>query len=95
LNEEAKRTAHQLLNRTELKPDGVEIPYRLKPGIGARTNFVAAFQMVNEAMAKRLGGGKKRQEWTADEFVAAIDSLPEILNALVREIRRIQDGTKG
>ncbi|HVS17727.1 MAG TPA: hypothetical protein VMT18_03935 [Planctomycetota bacterium] len=42
LNEEAKRTAKLLLNRTDSKGEGVEFPYKLKPGIGARNNFTAA-----------------------------------------------------
>jgi hypothetical protein len=90
LDEEAKRTAKLLLNRTELKPEGVDLPYKLKPGIGAKNNFIAAFQMVNERIAKKNGAGKKRQEWTTEEFEAAMASLPEVLDGLVREIKKIQ-----
>jgi hypothetical protein len=91
LNEEAKRTAKLLLNRTDLKPAGAELPYRLKPSIGATSNFVAAFQMVNEGLAKRMANGKKkRQDWTTDEFESAMTLMPEVLNALVREIKRLQ-----
>ncbi|MFO0570165.1 MAG: DEAD/DEAH box helicase family protein [Polyangiaceae bacterium] len=92
LNEEAKRTAKLLLNRTDLKPAGVELPYKLKPSIGATNNFIAAFQMVNEGIAKRVANGKKkRQEWTTEEFEAAMKLLPEVLNALVREIKKLQN----
>ncbi len=91
LNEEAKRTAKLLLNRTGLKPEGIELPYKLKPGIGAKNNFIAAFQMVNEGVMKRVGNRKKRQEWTTEEFAAAAALLPEILNALVREVKKLQD----
>jgi hypothetical protein len=59
LNEDAKRMAKLLLNRTDLKPVGAELPYKLKPSIGATNNFVAAFQMVNEGLAKRIANGKK------------------------------------
>jgi excisionase family DNA binding protein len=91
LNEEAKRTAKLLLNRTDLQPAGAELPYKLKPSIGATNNFVAAFQMVNEGLAKRIANGKrKRQEWTTDEFESAMTLMPEILNALVREIKKLQ-----
>lgn len=89
LDEEAKRTAKLLLNRTDLRPEGLELPYKLKPGIGAKNNFIAAFQMVNEGVAKRIGG-KKRQEWTTEEFNEAMDGLTEILNSLVREIKKLQ-----
>ncbi|NOT01196.1 MAG: DEAD/DEAH box helicase family protein [Phycisphaerales bacterium] len=91
LNEEAKRTAKLVLNRTHLKPEGVELPYKLKPGIGARNNFIAAFQMVNEAIAKKVGGGRKRPEWSTEEFTIAMRSLPEVLNGLVREVKRAQN----
>jgi excisionase family DNA binding protein len=91
LNEEAKHTAKLLLNRTDLKPAGVELPYKLKPALGARTNFIAAFQMVNEGIAKRVAGGKKRQGWTTEEFAEAMRLLPEILNGLVREVKKLQD----
>jgi DNA repair protein RadD len=90
LNEEAKRTAKLVLNRTGLKPPGVELPYKLKPSIGATNNFIAAFQMVNEALAKKVGK-KKRQDWTTEEFEAAMEVLPGVLNALVREIKKLQN----
>jgi hypothetical protein len=87
LNEEAKRTAKLLLNRTDLGPAGVELPYKLKPSIGATNNFVAALQMVNEGLSKRVGSEKnKRQEWTTEELESAMKVLPEVLDALVREI---------
>ena len=63
LNEEAKRTATLLLNRCDLLPAGVDLPRKLKPGIGAQYNFVAALQMVNEQLDKRFGGGRKRSAW--------------------------------
>lgn len=90
LDEEAKRTAKLLLNRTDLRPEGRELPFKLKPGIGANNNFVAAFQMVNEKIAK-VAGGKKRQEWSAEEFSGAIAQLTEILNSLVREVKGLQN----
>lgn len=90
LHEESKRTAKVLLNRTGLKMEGVEIPRKLKPGVGAKDNFIAAFQMVNEAIGKRIGDGRKRQEWTFEEFVAANETLPNVLDGLVRQIKKAQ-----
>jgi excisionase family DNA binding protein len=90
LNEEVKRTANILLNRVELTQEGREIPFKLKPGIGARNNYIGALQLVNEELAKKFTN-KKRNEFTTEEFVAAVDALPEILNALVREIKKIQN----
>jgi len=90
LDEEAKRTANVLLNRTELNPGGRELPFQLKPGIGGRDNFIVAFIMINKALAQR-SGGKKRIDYSTEEFSDAMDSLPEILNALVREIKALQN----
>ena len=86
LNEEAKRTANLLLNRCGLAQGGVEIPRKLKPNIGAKNNFVAALQMVNEHLDKRVGNGKKRAGWTVDEFGVAIRGLSEILDDLPRAL---------
>jgi excisionase family DNA binding protein len=90
LDEEAKRTAKILLNRTDLKPEGLELPYKLKPGIGGKNNFIAAFQMVNEGISKRVASGRKRGEWTSEEFETALQLLPEVLDGLVRELKKAQ-----
>jgi hypothetical protein len=50
--------------------------------------------MVNEQLDKRIGKGRKRAEWTGAEFVAGIQALPEILDALTREIKKLQNVTK-
>ena len=71
--------------------DVVELPYKLKPGIGAKNNFIAAFQMVNEGIAKRVGRERKRAEWSTEEFTAAMNLLPEILDSLVREVKKVQN----
>ena len=91
LDEEARRTAKLLLNRVGLKPEGVEIPRKLKPEIGAINNTIAAYMMVNQAIAKKVGDGRKRPEWSFEEFVAATDELPGILNNLVRQLKRAQN----
>ena len=91
LDEEARRTAKVLLNRVNLRPEGVEIPRTLRPEIGAINNTIAAYMMVNTAIAKRIGDGRKRPEWSFEEFVAATEALPDILNNLVRQLKRAQD----
>jgi DNA repair protein RadD len=91
LNEEAKRTANLLLNRCGFTQGGVEIARKLKPNLGAKNNFVAALQMVNEQIDRRFGKGRKRGEWAVDEFGAAIQGLSEILNGLTREIKKLQN----
>jgi DNA repair protein RadD len=91
LNEEAKRTANLLLNRCGFAQGGVEISRKLKPNLGAKNNFVAALQMVNEQIDKRFGKGRKRGEWAVDEFAVAISGLSTVLDALTREIKKLQN----
>jgi hypothetical protein len=90
LNEEAKRTANLLLNRCGFAQGGVEIARKLKPNLGAKNNFVAALQMVNEQIDKQFGKGRKRSEWATDEFATAVQGLSDVLDALTREIKRLQ-----
>jgi excisionase family DNA binding protein len=90
LNEEAKRTANLLLNRCGFAQAGVDIPRQLKPNLGARNNFVAALMMVNEQIDKRFGSGRKRAEWTTDEFAAVMRGIADILDDLTREIKKLQ-----
>ena len=92
LGEEVGRTARILLNRVGLNPGGVEIPRKLMPEIGATNNSVAALIMVNTAVAKDIGGGRKRHLWSLEEFLAAINALPDILNNLDRQIKKVQNG---
>jgi excisionase family DNA binding protein len=94
LNEEAKRTANLLLNRCGFAQGGVEIPRKLKPSIGAKNNFVAGLQMVNEQLDKRVGKGRKRAQWTVDEFGMGMRGLPEILDDLTREIKGLQNASE-
>lgn len=94
LNEEAKRTAKLLLNRTGLTPEGMELPFKLKPGVGGKNNFIAAFQMVNEKVKKR-SAGKPRQQWSTEEFVSVTNDLTTVLDDLVREVKKLQNDAEG
>ena len=91
LDEEARRTAKILLNRVNLKPNGVDIPRKLKTELGAHNNSIAAIIMVNQAIAKKVGQGRKRAEWSLGEFVGATEELPGILNDLVRQLKKAQN----
>ena len=91
LDEEARRTAKVLLNRVGLEPNGVEIPRKLKTEIGAHNNSIAAIIMINQAIAKKVGQGRKRPEWSLGEFVGATEELPGILNDLVRQLKKAQN----
>ena len=91
LVEEVRRTSKVLLNRVGLRPEGVEIPRKLRPEIGAISNSVAALMMVNIAIGTTVDDERKRPEWSFEEFVAATEALPEILDRLVRELKAAQD----
>lgn len=91
LDEESKHTAKILLNRVGLKPEGVDIPRTLMPQIGAINNRIATIMMVNRAISKRVGDRKRRSDWTFEEFTEALDSLPEVLENLVRQIKKVQN----
>ena len=46
--------------------------------------------MVNKAISKKVGEGKRRPDWTFEEFTAALDLLPELLDSLVRQVKKVQ-----
>jgi DNA repair protein RadD len=91
LHEESMRTAKLVLNRTGLSTGGGELPYKLMTNVDATSNLIAAFQLVNKGVSKRVGEGKKRNEWATEEFAAAMAALPDVLNGLVREIKALQN----
>jgi len=87
VNEQGTRLAKILLNHVELSMDGREIPYKYNSlGFTGRTNFVAAVMMVNHEVNERLG--KERNRCSSDDFKRILDSLEEILQTLVRRLRR-------
>jgi len=91
LDEEVRRTAKILLNRVGLEPGGVELPRKLMPEIGGHNNSISAIIMVNQAVARRVGSGRKRHKWSLEEFMAAMEELPDILNKHVRQIKKVQN----
>ena len=95
LDEEARRTSKILLNRVGLRPAGVEIPRHLRPDIGAINNSVAALIMVNVEVGSTVDDQRKRPEWSLEEFLEAIDALPEILDRLVRQLKAARSDSQG
>ena len=53
--------------------------------VGLQTNSVEQY------LRRTTGGGRKRLEWSFEEFVAATETLPDVLNNLVRQLKRAQD----
>lgn len=91
LNEDVNRVAKLILNTCSLNMQGVEIPYKYKLGTNARSNFVAAVELVNKQVSALYPRKNSRTEWTLEEFKNAIAALPKIQNTLVRKIKKIQD----
>ncbi len=87
LDEQAKRTAKILLNNVGLHMNGKEIPHKYTNlNVPANNNFVSALMMVNNEINARLD--KERNNCTTEEFKEAIESMPEILQLLVRRLKK-------
>ncbi|NTU73586.1 hypothetical protein HGB07_05475 [Candidatus Roizmanbacteria bacterium] len=78
------------MNNCNLEMQGMEVPYKYKLGTSARGNFVAILELVNKRVNKLIGDEKEREQWTLAEFQKAMDEFPNILNSLVREIKKAQ-----
>ncbi len=87
VGEQSHRLAKILLNHVALGMEGREIPYKYTSlGLTGRSNFVAAVMMVNHEINERLG--KDREDCSVEEFKVILDSLDEILQTLVRRLRK-------
>ena len=87
VSEQGHRLAKILLNHVALDMEGREIPYKYTSlGLNGRTNFVAAVMMVNHEINLRLG--KDREDCSVEEFKVILDSLDEILQPLVRRLKK-------
>ena len=89
LDDHVKRTANILLNNVDLNSAGREIPYEYTTlGVRAVNNYVAALMMVNTEVDRCLE--KERKDCSVDDFQAAIAALEEILQRLVRRVKKAQ-----
>jgi hypothetical protein len=87
LNEQAKRLASILLNHIGLTMTGTELTYKYKSlKLTGRNNYVSALMMMNAEIEKRLG--KDRTQATTEEFKAILDNLGNLLQTLVRRVRK-------
>lgn len=67
-----------------------KIPFKYTSlGIRAKNNFVAALAMVNKEIAKKLNE-KDRGKCTTEEFKFAISSFNDVLQTLVRRVKKAQ-----
>lgn len=87
MNEQSKRLANVLLNHVELTMAGTELVYKFKSlKLTGRNNYVCALMMVNREIEKRLG--KDRAQASTEEFRVVLDGLEDLLQLLVRRIRK-------
>src|SRR5205823_5143540 len=87
VHEQSTRLAKILLNHVDLDMNGTEIPYKFTSlGITGRSNLIGAVMMVNSEFNKRLG--KDRDKCSTEDFKSVLSSLDEILQTLVRRIRK-------
>jgi hypothetical protein len=86
LNEEVKRMAKIILNRTSLSSAGRELSMRLFPGVTG-PNFAAAVQMLYKALASELQIDSGQLGKVKVEILQqGIEVLPDVAEKLVRQI---------
>lgn len=89
LYEQGQRLAKVLLNHVQLDMNGTEIPYKYKSlKLAGRSNYICALMMINTAINERLG--KSRDEASTEEFKIVLDSLDDILQPVVRKLRKVK-----
>lgn len=87
--EQGSRLAKILLNHASLTIAGRELPYRYTSlGLTGKNNLIAAITMVNNEINSRLG--KDRDQCSIDDFKKVLDDLDDVLQALVRRIKKVQ-----
>lgn len=85
--EQGQRLAKILLNHVDLEITGREIPYKYKSlNVRGKDNYVSALMMVNQEINNRLG--KERNAASTEEFKFILDNLDDILQTLVRRLRK-------
>jgi superfamily II DNA or RNA helicase len=96
LNEEIKRAAKLLLNRLCITMNGREIAFKLAPGVTGN-NFVAAVQVFNHEVHKKLGiKSGQRDRLRTEDYVKGQEYLEDILDSLTRLYKRMEsDGKEG
>lgn len=53
-----------------------------------RNNYICALMLVNNAINKELG--KERDQATIDEFRVILDNLDDLLQRLVKQVRKVK-----
>ena len=89
LFEQGSRLAKILLNNVDVSMTGRELPYKYTSlNVTGKNNFIAAVTMVNREINRRLG--KEREQCSTEDFKVVLDSLDDIVQALVRRVKKAQ-----
>lgn len=80
LNAQVNRAAQLLVNRLGILRTGRDLP---RKGVASINNFIACVTLINKQVKKN--NPKPRNEWTTDEFEAAVEGLEGILTALTKQ----------
>lgn len=87
--EQGSRLAKILLNNAGVEIAGRELVTKYKSlQITGKNNLIAAIAMVNQEINKRLG--KDRNACSTEDFEVIMDSLDDILQTLVRRVKKAQ-----
>lgn len=89
LNEITKRNAKILLNRMKLKNNASDLQYKYAPGKVTGNNFVAAVQLINHEINKRIGiETGERGKLRTEDYLTMIDLMNEVINTLTRRLKK-------
>jgi superfamily II DNA or RNA helicase len=89
LKEEVNRAAKLLLNRLGIDFSGMDLSFKILPGRATGNNFVAAVQLVNKEINKRIGiKSGERDRLITEDFVKAQELLDDVLNTLTRQLKK-------
>ena len=87
LYEQGQRLAKVLLNNVGLSINGIELTYKYKSlNVTGKNNYVSALMMVNRAVNEELG--KDRSQASTEDFKRVLDKLDDLLQPLIRRVRR-------
>ncbi|MBA7699682.1 hypothetical protein ES703_108381 [subsurface metagenome] len=96
LYEITKSSAKIMLNRLGISIDGRELQFKLAPGQVTGNNFVAAVQIINHEINKRLDiGTGERGRLRSQDYKRAIEAMDDIVKVLTRRLMKTKGNNHG